>query len=40
LFVYFATLDSNAIGVGGERDFEEFEEDQGLVSQGKPSLDL
>jgi hypothetical protein len=40
VFFYFAELDSNAIGVEGEVDFEVFKEVQGQISQGKPSLDL
>jgi hypothetical protein len=37
---YFATLDSNVGEVEGEEVGEEFEEDQGLTNQGKPSFDL
>jgi hypothetical protein len=39
-YFYFAELDSNAIGVEGEVDFEVFKEVQGQISQGKPSFDL
>jgi hypothetical protein len=37
----FAMLDSNVVGVEGEGDFEEFDEDQGqIANQGKPSFAL
>jgi hypothetical protein len=36
----FATLDTNVGDAEGEDFGEGIEEDQGLASQGKPSLDL
>jgi hypothetical protein len=38
LVILFTTLDSTVDEFGEEENFEEFEEDQGQATQGKPPL--